>query len=84
MAEGSPTKLVADYARASERPFNTYVHWLLWLHTALVQHPNNRSAFMNITTEDITRLTDRSEATYSIDTDPLTVPPPADKILVGR
>ena len=83
-AEGSPTKLVADYTRASERSFNTYVDRLLWLHTALVQHLKNQSAFINITTEDITRLTDRSETIYSIDTDPLAVSPPADRILVSR
>ncbi|WP_416429744.1 hypothetical protein [Paenarthrobacter nicotinovorans] len=65
---------MADYANASERPFNTYVHRLLWRHAALVQHPNNRSAFINITTEDITRLADRPETIYSIYTDPLTGP----------
>jgi hypothetical protein len=75
---------VADYTRASERSFNTYVDRLLWLHTALVQHLKNQSAFINITTEDITRLTDRSETIYSIDTDPLAVSPPADRILVGE
>jgi hypothetical protein len=60
---------VADYSRARERSFNTCVDRLLWLHKALVQHLKNRSAFINITTEDLTRLTDRSETIYSIDTD---------------
>ncbi|SDQ54136.1 hypothetical protein SAMN04489738_1370 [Pseudarthrobacter chlorophenolicus] len=77
-------KLVADYARASGRSFTTYVDRLLWPHTELVQHLKNRSAFINITTEDITRLTDRSEAIYRVDDDPQAVPPPADRTLTGR
>jgi hypothetical protein len=77
-------KLVADYARASGRSFSTYVDRLLWPYTELVQHLKNRSAFINITTEDITRLTNRSETIYSIDADPDAVPPPADRNLIGR
>ncbi|MEV7574969.1 hypothetical protein AB0P28_17935 [Pseudarthrobacter sp. NPDC089323] len=77
-------KLVADYARASGRSFNTYVDRLLWPYTELVQHLRQRSAFISITTEDITRLADRSETIYSIDDDPQAVPPPADRTLVGR
>lgn len=43
-----------------------------------------RSAFTNVTLEDINWLTDRAETIYSIDTDPQAVPPPADRTLVGR
>lgn len=77
-------KLVADYARASGRSFNTYVARLLWPYTELVQHLKNRSAFLSITTENIALLTDRSETIYSIDTDPDAVPPPYDRTLIGR
>jgi hypothetical protein len=77
-------QLVADYAKASGRSFNTYVDRLLWPYTELVQHLKQRSAFINITTEDIARLTDRSATIYSIDQDLQAVPPPADRTLVGR
>jgi len=77
-------KVVSAYARASGRSFNTYLDQLLWPQTELVQHLKKRSAFINITLEDITRLTDRSETIYSVDADPQAVPPPADRTLVGR
>jgi hypothetical protein len=77
-------KLAADYSRASGRNFSTYMDQLMWPLTELVQHLKKRSAFINITLEDITRITDRSETIYSIDADPRAVPPPADRTLVGR
>jgi hypothetical protein len=43
---------------------------LMWPLTELVQHLKKRAAFINITVEDITRITDRSETIYSIDADP--------------
>ncbi|BCW77922.1 hypothetical protein [Arthrobacter sp. NicSoilB11] len=76
--------LVAAYAKASGRSFNTYVDRLLWPYTELVQHLKNRSAFISITTENIALLTDHSEIIYSIDTDPAAAPPPADRTLTGR
>lgn len=77
-------KALADYTRASGRSFNTYVDQLLWPQTELVLHLKKRSAFINITLEDITRLTDRCETIYSIDADPQAVRPPADSALIGR
>ncbi|WP_426765023.1 hypothetical protein ACP3TD_01525 [Pseudarthrobacter sp. 1G09] len=81
-------KAVSAYARASGRSFNTYLDQLMWPQTELVQHLKKRSAFSNITLEDITRFTDRSETIYSIDididTDTKAVPPPADRTLVSR
>lgn len=77
-------KALADYTRASGRSFNTYVDQLLWPQTELVLHLKKRSAFINITLEDITRLTDRFETIYSIDADPHAVRPPADSALMGR
>jgi hypothetical protein len=77
-------KVLSAYARASGRSFNTYVDQLMWPLTELVQHLKNRSAFLNITTEDIALLTDRFDTIYSVDADPDAVPPPADRTLIGR
>lgn len=77
-------KAMSDYTRASGRSFNTYMDQLLWPQTELVQHLKKRSAFINITLEDITRFTDRFDTIYSIDADPHAVPPPADRSLIGR
>ena len=52
-------RVVSAYARASGRSFNTYVDQLMWPQTELVQHLKRRSAFINITLEDINRLTAR-------------------------
>jgi hypothetical protein len=43
-----------------------------------------RSSFINITLEDITRLTDRFETIYSMDADPQALRPPANSALIGR
>lgn len=77
-------KALADYTRASGRSFNTYVDQLLWPQTELFLHLKKRSSFINITLEDITRLTDRFETIYSIDADPQALRPPADSALIGR
>jgi hypothetical protein len=55
---------------------------LMWPPTELVQHLKERSAIINITVEDITRITDRSETIYSIDADSRVAPPPADRSLI--
>ncbi|KQR75552.1 hypothetical protein ASF98_06990 [Arthrobacter sp. Leaf337] len=52
--------------------------------TELFLHLKNRSAFINITIEDITRFTDSLETIYSIDGDLQAVPPPAARSLIGR
>lgn len=52
--------------------------------TELFLHLKKRSAFINITVEDIARFTDSFETIYSIDGDLQTVPPPADRSLIGR
>ena len=77
-------KVLSDYARASGRSFGTYMDRLMWPLTELVQHLKKRSAFINITVEDITRITDQSETIYSIDEDPKSAPSPADRTLIGR
>jgi hypothetical protein len=45
--------------RATGRSFGTYFDQLMWPQTELVQ--KKRSAFINITLEDITRITDKFE-----------------------
>lgn len=52
--------------------------------TELVLHLKKRSAFINITIEDITRITDSFDTIYGIDSDPDTVPAPPDRSLIGR
>jgi hypothetical protein len=56
----------------------------MWPQTELIWHLKKRSAFINITLEDITRITDTFETIYSIAADALSVPPPADRTLIGR
>ncbi|MGN7150691.1 hypothetical protein ACTHQ6_17025 [Arthrobacter sp. SAFR-179] len=75
---------LAGYTRASGRSFGTYFDQLMWPQTELVRHLKKRSAFINITLEDITRITDTFDTIYSIDQDPGAVPPPADRTLIGR
>lgn len=67
------------YTRASGRSFNTYMDEVLWPSTELFLHLKNRSAFISITLEDITRLTANFKTVYRID-----VPPPSDRALIGR
>lgn len=77
-------KARADYTRASGRSFGTYVDQVLWPQTELFLLLRKRSAFINITLEDITRITDRFETIYSVDEDQQAVPQPAERLLVGR
>ncbi len=74
-------RALSDYTRASGRSFNTYMDQLLWPQTELVLHLKKRSAFINITLEGITRITDKFDTIYSIDSDPQAAPPPADRHL---
>lgn len=69
-------KEVLRYATASGRSFPTYIDRILWPQTEAVQILRNRSAAINITTEDIEQLTDNVETVYSIYEDPSAVPPP--------
>lgn len=72
------------YTRASGRSFNTYMDELLWPSTELFLHLKKRSAFISLTTEDITLLTASFRTIYRIDDDRQAVPPPADRTLIGR
>jgi hypothetical protein len=75
---------LSAYTRASGRSFGTYVDQVTWPSTELFLHLKKRSAFINITVEEITRFTDNFETIYSIDGDLEAVPPPADRSLIGR
>jgi hypothetical protein len=77
-------KALSNYTRASGRSFGTYIDQALWPQTELFLHLRKRSAFINITLEDITGITDQFETIYSIGGDPQAVPPPADSSLIGR
>jgi hypothetical protein len=77
-------KVLSNYTRASGRSFGTYVEKVFWPQTELILHLKKRSAFINITLEDITKITDSFETIYSIDADRQAVPPPVDRSLIGR
>jgi predicted nucleotidyltransferase len=70
-----------DYTRASGRSFGTYVDQVLWPQTELFLHLKKRSAYINITLEDVSLLTETYETIYSIDDDPQAVTPPSDRQL---
>lgn len=69
-------RAAADYAAASGRTFSTYLEKLTWPVTELVQQLKNRSAFISITTEDVSLITDRTETIYLISEDASAVPLP--------
>ncbi|MFX1822324.1 hypothetical protein PV768_21350 [Pseudarthrobacter sp. CC4] len=75
---------LSDYTRATGRSFGTYFDQLMWPQTELVRHLKKRSAFVNITLEDITRFNGSFETIYCIDADTGAVPPPDDRSLIGR
>lgn len=56
----------------------------MWPLTELLRHLKNLAAFINITLEDITRITGTFGTLYSIDEDRAAVPPPADRTLICR
>ncbi|MDP9890601.1 hypothetical protein [Pseudarthrobacter enclensis] len=62
--------ILRAYTKASGRSFNTYMDELLWPSTELFLHLKKPSAFISITLEDISLLTDRFETIYRIDDDP--------------
>lgn len=58
------TAILLAYARASGRQFNTFLDRLFWPEHEAVLQLRNRSAVTNITTEDVTALTDRWQIVY--------------------
>jgi hypothetical protein len=60
------TATLLAYARASGRQFNTFIDRLFWPEHEAILQLRNRSAMINITTEDVGSLTDRWETVYKI------------------
>lgn len=58
------TATLLAYARASGRHFNTFLDRLFWPEHEAILQLRNRSAVINITTEDVGSLTDRWETVY--------------------
>ncbi len=59
------TKILLDYARTSGRGFSTLVDRLFWPQREVILALRNRSAAINITTEDVRKLTDRYEVVFT-------------------
>lgn len=70
------TATLLAYARASGRQFNTFLDRLFWPEHEAILHLRNRSAVINITTEDVGSLTDRWETVYRASSAP-TLPSPS-------
>jgi predicted nucleotidyltransferase len=69
---------VHTYARASGRRFGTYVEELLWPLRELFMTLKNRSPAINITDEDVSKITNRFRVVYLVEEDPGAIPPPSD------
>lgn len=69
---------VLAYARASGRRFDAFHEQLFWPARELRMILKNRSPAISITTEDISKLTDRFEIVYNVSDDPDAIPPPPD------
>lgn len=65
------------YARASGRNFKSYFDELVWPQQELLLFLKNRSAAINMTNEDLSRITDRTRLVYSIEEDPGAIQPPS-------
>jgi hypothetical protein len=64
------TAILLAYARASGRQFNTFLDRLFWPEHEAVLQLRNRSAVINITSEDVPSLTDRWEIVYPANSTP--------------
>jgi hypothetical protein len=78
-AEGSRhVDQVHAYARASGRRFGAYIEELLWPLRELLMTLKNRSPAINITDEDVSKITNRFKVVYLIEEDPGAISPPPD------
>ncbi len=68
------TAILLAYARASGRQFNTFLDRLFWPEHEAVLQLRNRSAVINITSEDVPSLTDRWEIVYPANSTPPLTP----------
>ena len=61
---------VLDYTGASGRQFSSFTERLFWPERELRMLLKNRSPAISITSEDISRITGRSQVVYTADNDP--------------
>lgn len=73
----SDPEVILDYAASSGRSFGSFIDRLFWPQSEAVRFLRNGSTAINITREDIERLTDKFVAIYSIFEDSAAIPPPA-------
>lgn len=66
---------VLDYAHASGRHFGSFIDLITWPTREMLMILKNRSPAINITTEDISKFTDRSRIVYRVDDDPAAIKP---------
>jgi hypothetical protein len=64
------------YTKASGRRFDAYHLRLYWPEREVRMILKNRAPAISITTEDISKLTDRFEVAYDVSDDPGAIPPP--------
>lgn len=62
------------YGKASGRKFNTFMDHLLWADTEVARHLANRSAAINISTEDVDHIGAETRIIYSVMDDPTARP----------
>lgn len=67
---------VLDYARASGRRFGVFIEQLMWPARELMLILKNRSPVINITNEDISKLTRKVKIVYMVQDDPFAIQPP--------
>lgn len=70
-----------EYARASGRRFGVFIEQLGWPERELMLILKNRSPAINITKEDIRKLTNRFKIVYAVHDDPAAVQPPPDALI---
>lgn len=67
---------VLEYSRASGRSFGSFIDELFWPRRELQMILKKRSPAISITSEDISKLTDRFHTVYEVSEDPNAIPPP--------
>jgi predicted nucleotidyltransferase len=63
--QSASTDALLDFARASGKQFSTIVDRFGWAQKDLLQTLRNRSGYINLHTEDLSRFTDRWEVVFS-------------------
>lgn len=69
-----------EFTSSSGRAFSTYLQRLAWPEKDLTLFLKNRSSAISLTTEDISRFTDRYECVYKVEDDPQAIRLPSDEL----